>query len=520
MQNTKTVSGWLFTFMVLSVCAILLSPTLTYRMCVDQGVFAFMGSELLMGNWPYICTWESDFPGLMILQALEIFIFGKSVTMFRLFDLFFQLGNAYLIYLITYRVANRFGAYLAAAIFCLIYQGYGPWNTAQREGFGLFFILLGYWFYLTSERRNDILTALVIGLGFGYAVTIKPTLITMTIFYVPLLWSVNRKSFSSILASIVGFIAPTIVILSFYWSQGGLVHIYEACVGYQSIYTERLRGEGSQLQFWWSKLSKLGIQSVGISIIYGFFLLWGNARRERLMLYLGYLGSICAVFIQGTFAGYHYLPGLGVGSILIGTMFFHISSIFIKRYSVFQDWRVSAVTQLIIVQLIIFSALPLYLRMKPVYNLLTLHFLERPHPEEYRNGTVFDFAEDYDVAKYLEAHTLPHDPIQVWGYESLVYYLANRHAASRFQMTHPLVMRIPGQEISPMQQRWRQEFMNDVAKQRPKYIAVVQDDNWWWSPGMKTSEELLDDFPEWKEYIQNNYALEHKIGRFLIYRRV
>src|SRR5215467_5207606 len=179
--------NWQFTAMVMAVCALLLGPTLAYRMGVDQGVFAYMGAELLEGRWPYLHTWESDFPGLMFLQAIEIFFFGKSIAMFRLFDFIFQLGNSYLIYHIASRVGSRAGAYLAAAIFCLIYQGYGPWNTAQREGFGVFFILLGFCLYLTAARRHAVVTAISIGLGFGIAVTIKPTLLALAMLYVPLL---------------------------------------------------------------------------------------------------------------------------------------------------------------------------------------------------------------------------------------------------------------------------------------------------------------------------------------------
>ena len=160
------------------------------------------------------------------------------------------------------------------------------------------------------------------------------------------------------------------------------------------------------------------------------------------------------------------------------------------------------------------------MRNAPVRNLVTLRFLERPGPDEFRNQTVFDFTESFDVAEYLRAHTSRDQPIQVWGYESLVYYLVDRPAASRFQMTHPLVMRVPGGELTPMQQRWRTEFMRDMRERPPRYVAVVRQDNWWWAPEEQTSEQLLDDFPEWKAIIAKSYRLEHTIGRFLILRRV
>jgi len=510
--------NWRFTVMVMAVCALLLSPTLAYRMGVDQGVFAYMGADLLEGRWPYLHTWESDFPGLMFIQAIEIFFFGKSIAMFRVFDFIFQLGNSYLIYHIVSRAGSRAGAYLAAGLFCLIYQGYGPWNTAQREGFGIFFVLLGFWLYLTAERRRVILTAMYIGLGFGIAVTIKPTLLALAAFYAPLLLDINRKSWKLVMSALVGLVAPTLIIVVLYWIKGGLVQLYEACIAYQSIYSMRLRGDDPVFVYWLSKLQRLGGHSVAIAIGSVPLLFWRPARRERIMLFLGYLGSIFAVFIQGTFAGYHYLPGLAVGSILIGGVFSQAAAVVFRKSSL-HIGRTRLPIQVVAAQLVILAAVPFYVKKEPMHNLLTRHFLDRPKPGEFRNSTVFDFTESSEVAAYLRAHTTPSERIQVWGYESLVYYLADRDAASRFQMTHPLVMRVTGQDITPMQRRWRQEFMRDMVQHQPVYIVVVKDDNWWWAPNELTSEQLLDDFPEWKQYIYNNYTLQHTIGRFLIYRR-
>jgi hypothetical protein len=97
--------------------------------------------------------------------------------------------------------------------------------------------------------------------------------------------------------------------------------------------------------------------------------------------------------------------------------------------------------------------------------------------------------------------------------------MADRYAASRFQMTHPLVMRAPGAGLEPMQLRWRAEFLRDISERPPAYVAVVRHDDWWWAPDQRTSEELLDDFPEWKQVIERDYRLEQTIGRFLVYRR-
>src|SRR4029453_14919072 len=281
---------WRYSVLTMTLCALMLAPTLAYRMAVDHGVFAYMGAGVLEGRWPYLGTWESDYPGLMFLQAAVIFLFGKSIFMFRLFDYLVELGSAYLIYRIGYRVgSHRAAALLAAALFCLIYQGYGTWNTAQREGFGLFFILLGYWLYLTAERRSVLSTALGIGLGIGIAALIKPTLVALSRFFAPFLLQLrSRQAWKPLLTALVGALTPTAALLTFYWIHGGLYQIYEACVLYQSTYTARLRGDGAVWSYWLSKAQRLGGHAIGLAILSAPSLLWGNFRRERFMLYLAY----------------------------------------------------------------------------------------------------------------------------------------------------------------------------------------------------------------------------------------
>jgi len=507
------------TLMVLGICAALLLPTLGFRMGVDQGVFAYMGAQLLHGHWPYVGTWESDFPGLVFLQALEILAFGTSIVMFRLFDLLVQLLNAWLIYRIGSRVGSRAGGYVAAAVYVLIYQGYGPWNTAQREGFALPFVLAGFWLLLTAERRTPARTAAGIGLGIGVAVLFKPSLLFLAVAYLPLARKPNRETFRLLVIGGIASAVPGLIVVAIYAVQGELRALYEACIAYQAIYTQRLRGDDPFWLFWLTKLTRLGRTTVALAVAYVPFLLLGPRLRERRILYLGFVGSIYAVLLQGTFAGYHYLPGLAIGAILIGTMFSIVGAKVAGERSL--RWgRVRIALPFLLAHLVVLAAIPVYLRAEPLRKVLSLRFLDPPRANEFRNRTVFDFTESWDVAAYLREHTAPGEPVQVWGYESLVYYLAGRPAASRFQMTHPLVMRVPGKPITEMQKRWRREFLEDVARKAPAYVAVVRDDNWWWAPEEKTSERLLDDFPEWKAYLEGHYAAERTIGRFLILRRI
>ncbi len=507
--------------LVLGACVLVLLPTLTYRMGVDQGVFAYMSAALLEGKWPYVGTWESDFPGLIFLQALQMFVLGKSIVAFRAFDLGVQVLSAYLIHRIARRTSGWVAATIAPILYCLIYQGYGPWNTAQREGFGMLFILAGFWLTLSAEKRPPLATAVLAGLGMGVAVTIKPTLLALSLFYLPLALHLRtRAAWRVAIAGGVATALPAGVIMAGYWATGTLTQIYEACIAYQAIYTARLRGDAPLGVYWLQKLRALGLNAIVLPLLYAPFLAFDDRRRpERLMLWLAYLGATYAVFVQGTFAGYHYLPGLALGAVFVGEIAGTTLEWMMARWRGRRTiGRVPVEVVLVVLALIPMSAF--YLRRAPFGRLAALTFLAPPQPGEFRNRDLFDFTEAYDTAAYLRAHTRPGEPVHVWGYESLVYFLADRPASTRFQMTHPLVMRVPGGALSPMQERWRAEMVADVSARPPAYIAVVRDDHWWWSPEEQSSEELLRDFPAFKALIDSRYAHERTIGRYLIYRRV
>ena len=507
-----------FTTMVMVICAGLLLPILSFRMGLDQGVFAYMGAEILDGRWPYVDTWDHAFPGLMFLNAGEILLFGKSGAMFRLFDWLYQLGCVYFVYSITRRVSDRTGGYVASALYVLIYQGYGPWNTAQREGFAVLFVLWGFWLFLTARNRRPLFTAIGVGLGIGFAVIIKPTMLALGALYALLLLRPNRATIKLGILSGAAVLAPSLAIVLVYWSNGHLHDLYEACIAFQQVYVRMSRGSEPLLLFWLSNLGRLGLQSIAVGLAYIPFLFSGENLRERWMLYIGYLGAVFAVVAQGTFAGYHYLPGLAIGAVLIGTMFSRVTSLVVGDARLVAG-RFRVTTRLAVAHLLVLAALPVYLHRDPFEKLASLQFLQPPEPNEFRNRSVFDFTEDWDLAEYLRNHTTSTDTIQVWGHESLVYYLADRDAASRFQTSNPLVTRAPGEDITLMQKRWREEFIRDVTELRPSYIAVVRDDDWWWAPEQQTSEQLLDDFLAWKEFIANEYSLETMIGRFLVFRR-
>ncbi len=111
---------------------------------------------------------------------------------------------------------------------------------------------------------------------------------------------------------------------------------------------------------------------------------------------------------------------------------------------------------------------------------------------------IYSFSQTRQTALYLQAHTHSDDTVLVWGFQSLVNFLARPETAFRVQA--------------------RRTFLNDLTVSPPSYIVVVTNDV---NPIQAVdSAGLLAGFPEFQRILQQFYRLETDIGEFHVYRRI
>jgi hypothetical protein len=117
------------------------------------------------------------------------------------------------------------------------------------------------------------------------------------------------------------------------------------------------------------------------------------------------------------------------------------------------------------------------------------------------------------VASYVRGGTSPGDHILIWGFESLIYFLADRPPASRFVYSVPLVT-----AWSPPE--WRGEIVSDIDQKRPACIVVAHNDHLPWMTGRgDDSAAQLEEFAELYGMIQADYGMAKRIGDFDIWER-
>ena len=110
------------------------------------------------------------------------------------------------------------------------------------------------------------------------------------------------------------------------------------------------------------------------------------------------------------------------------------------------------------------------------------------------------------VAEWLEQNTPQGESIHVWGFESVIYHLADRRPASRF------IYNVP-QRAKWSSARSRGELMDDLEKSRPFAIVVVSDDPLRIVTGnRRDSRQTLLDFAALNELLANYYRSEKIVG--------
>jgi hypothetical protein len=126
-------------------------------------------------------------------------------------------------------------------------------------------------------------------------------------------------------------------------------------------------------------------------------------------------------------------------------------------------------------------------------------------------GGDFSLKADAEVASFLKEQSAPTDRVFIWGFESLVYFLADRRPASRFIHILPVVTQWSRSEA-------RTDLLRDLDRSRPRYILVLHDDVFPWATGtIVDSATHLQAFPELTALLERDYTRVQRIEDFDIY---
>jgi hypothetical protein len=321
-----------------------------------------------------------------------------------------------------------------------------------------------------------------------------------------------------------GFAAFQLVIL-LYLAAGGALGEYVAATRWASGYT-RLGGPYSpdgltwdnylpqlrlSLLFWLLSRLLIAIPAV-VGGFFGVFVLKERrVQQMALFVVLGYVG----IATQAKFFLYHYFYLLPFLALLAGWALDRWFSLLARSLS--RGWALASGALLVALLLI---STPDVLDSSISQWKSYYRYYRYPEEHDYYydyfgpwNGGTFSYRASQATAEYVQQRTAPGDMIYVWGYDPLVYLIAQRPHASRFIYSFPLMTPWAPPE-------WKEEFIRDMETKAPVYFIVQRYEGAPWITGLDVdSGDFVPTFTPLQNLLDTRYQLEAEIEDYLIFRR-
>lgn len=451
----------------------------------DEGEYAYAGQLLLQGIAPYKLAYSMKFPGTYAAYALIMAIFGASTVGIHLGLLVVTLGIATSLYFVSQRLFGEIAGILAATFYLLLSTS--PWVAgfcAHATHFVVLAVLVGTLLLLQPSMRPH---HLLLGGGcFGLAILMKQP----GVLFLPLGCGLallrdraeRRSWFPAIgrnmllLAAAVCPVGITFVLL---WSAGVFPAFWKWTVEYSRLYGSEISlRDGMQLLR--DRLASVILPAWPIWILAGVGLglcFWKIKRtREGIIALLLLVTSALAV-CPGFYFREHYfillLPAVAL-----------LAAVALNELARLRPRSLAPVAVLIAATV---SGFVYWSQREPL-------FLQTPVALSQALYWPNPFIESVKVAEFLEQNSRGEDSIAILGSEPQIYFYANRHSATGYLYTYPLM------EPQPMAETMQREMISEIEQAKPRYLIIVNVDASWLRRA--TSDQTIFDWA-------NTYCAQH-----------
>jgi len=515
--------AWLWPLALAAVVIVLGLPTLDEPFGRDQGVYAAMADVIRDGGLPYVDAWDHKPPGIFYVYAGIFSALGRSMLAVRLFDIFFVLALMAAVYALAARAFDATVGKVAALLMVLVYFCDTHYDhRAEADSVMMLPLALSALCLLRAKPGRGRLAWLA-GAGFMSAaciwlkVTAAITVLAFGVFFVveDLLarrpWTRIAGATAVYLAGVAAAVLPVVL---YAWKAGFLDAMIEIVVRFNSqYYAAQAHAAGGAVG-----MAKLILQTTGWwpylifpAVVAAVVALLRRGRDELVVLVFG-AASIAAVLMQGKLWVYHWMAVFPAWAVMGAAAYVEAA----RRMS----WRElspvrDARNLLLALTMAALASYAVATWAQSAVDSIALH-TGRMTLAQFYGGEVepggyrerfgrygfgdFSYWADDEVAAYVRERTAPGDRIFVWGFEPLIYFLADRRPASRFLMDHPLHAPFASR------QAWRRELLEDLRRDPPVYFIVASRDLYELEEEESTVQ--LQQFGPLAEFVRRNYSPE------------
>ncbi|MEE9294729.1 MAG: glycosyltransferase family 39 protein [Phycisphaerae bacterium] len=446
----------------------------------DECNYAYTAARLLQGDRLYVDVWDHQPPGVFVLFAAVISVFGSSDAVLRWTAIVFSLASLTIIHHIVRRHFSPVAAVVAAIIFAVVSSDPGTAGEGCNREIYMNFCALAALALMTAQphRRSRILLAgACLALGSTLKTVVAAQWLLLTIWLAAHRYATTRRVRPALQAVLDMAVAPAAIwaALLIYFTATERAQLFiDAVFTYNIGYGGLDRSLLGRLTGFLNPVSHV-FQSAAP--------LWYAAavalpalcimNRRKLTTAHGAViayaaGSFIALCLPGRYyPHYYYLlipPNVLLCTALIASLMQRIRSTGAKRVTLTAALAWTAT-------LLVFQ-LTHYLLVQP-------DRITAPHPI-YRYRQAWSRAQGERIAQLTD----PEDTIFVWGLDAGFYYYAHRRCASRYTMVGGLADDARGASDR------RRILLDELAAAKPRLVLIVQ-----------------PEFPELKAFLNSRYVL-------------
>lgn len=474
--------------------------SLRWLIAHDEAPLLYEAFLMQNGRMPYRDIFDFQMPGAYVAYYLLGWFSNFGPFRLRVIDLAILAA----LLAVTYLFMRKFGSIPAAAaalIFGLKYLQGGAFMSLQREYLFLPFIALALWI---NFRRDDLTLweHFAAGFLFGIAATLKPHaalgLLPLMIFHVA---ELRKRALRFLIPAGVGFSIPIILVILWLTLTNSLAPFLDIALNYWGLYAQvngqmEITPADTRLSFLFTQGIELGGYWIWtLPAILGVYV---TPRKNKKYAYvLAGLAACYAVYpvFTGQFFDYHYIPLAYAFSLLSALALTDYEAPtansrlpgFIPRLAAF-----------------VFFLVALLVNVRPS-NTFVRQWEGRPLYKTTDRAQV--------IAKYLRDNLREGDTVQPldWTGGTLLAMLQTR---APLATTYVFDFYFYHHVSTPYIQNLREDFIIQLNEKKPRFIVEVAAVDKPWISGADTTRE----FPELREFLDENYLVAVDKGDYLIYQ--
>lgn len=457
---------WIAIVAVIIAAVVIRSRLLSVPLERDEGEYAYIAQQMLKGVPPYVSAYSMKLPGIYVVYALIMTLFGQTHTSIHLGLLIFNTATIFVVFLLAKKLFGPLAAVAAGGIYAVLSMTSGVTGLwANAEHFVILPALVGLLLICKADGKTGYVRLLIAGLLLGLAFIIKQHGIMFAVFgALYLLYSGLRnkpiKWIKVIVAQVVfaaGIVTPFALVCFFFWHNGTFDRFWFWTFTYAHEYTTSL-----SLSDAWKYFNRQITPIVKESYSVWFLAIAGlfaviiiKRYRQGTVFTIGLLVFSFLAVCPGFYFREHYfifiLPAL---VILAGAALSAIDGLFQRIMPALPRVVVTGAIGLSVVGYSLYQQRA-FLFDSPPETVCRMVYRYNPFPESLR------------IAEFVRDNSRPDATIAVIGSEPQICFYSGRRSATSYIYMYPLM------EPRPYAKQMQGEMIAQIEAAKPEFMVFV-----------------------------------------------